>query len=405
MKYIVVLADGMADEPIDEFGGLTPVMAADTPVMDEICRKSATGLVHTVPQGFHPGSEIANMNILGYHPGKYFQGRGVLEAAALGIESEPDDLVFRCNLVSLEQDVLINHSAGHITSAEAAELISALNNVLGSSTVKFYPGTSYRHILVLKGANVGVKCIPPHDHPGKPAKPLFPVAESAEGNETAALLCDLMEQSVAVLANHPVNLKRKAAGKKCADCIWPWSPGYRPAFPSFRDRFAIESGGVISAVDLIHGIGKLAGLESIFVEGATGLHDTNYEGKAAAALDALNRHPFVFLHVEAMDEAGHEGDFRLKKRVIEDFDRRLLKPLWEGLSKLDSPFSFLLLPDHPTPCNLRTHTHAPVPFMMIKPNLKPDDVQQLNEDSVKNGSFGEVEGDSILDMFFDDVSR
>jgi 2,3-bisphosphoglycerate-independent phosphoglycerate mutase len=401
MKYIVVLADGMADEPIDAFNGLTPVMAAQTPVMDEICQLSATGLVHTVPEGFHPGSEIANMNILGYHPSKYFQGRGVLEAAALGIESGTDDLVFRCNLVSIEDDILVNHSAGHITTVEAAELIEALNENIGSDTVQFYPGTSYRHIMVIKGGCVDVKFTPPHDHPGKPARPLFPVATSAKGEETAALLNRLMEMSTEVLANHPVNIKRRANGKKTADCIWPWSPGYRPSFPSFKERFGIASGAVISAVDLIHGIGKLAGLESIHVEGATGLHDTNYEGKAAAALESLQNHPFVFLHVEAMDEAGHEGDYELKKRVIEDFDRRLLKPLWEGLKTMTEPFSLLLLPDHPTPCILRTHTMSPVPFMLLKPGLNADKVLELNEESVKSGYFGEVKGENILEMLFE----
>jgi 2,3-bisphosphoglycerate-independent phosphoglycerate mutase len=400
MKYIVVLADGMADEPIDKFGGKTPVMVAYTPVMDEICRQSATGLVHTVPDGFHPGSEIANMNILGYHPAKYFQGRGVIEAASLGLDFEPDELVFRCNLVSVEDDILINHSAGHITTGEAAELIDALNEELGTDRVRFHAGTSYRHVMVIKGGNAGLNCIPPHDHPGKPAAPLYPTATSAEARETEVLLHDLMHRSMAILARHPVNQKRKAGGKKTADAIWPWSPGYKPNFPSFKERFNIESGAVISAVDLIFGIGKLAGLEMVRVEGATGLHDTNYEGKAAAALEALKRHPFVFLHVEAMDEAGHEGDCDLKKRVIEDFDRRLLKPLFEGLKKMDEEVALLLLPDHPTPCNLRTHVLAPVPFMLMKSTIAADDVQVLDEESVKKGSFGEIQGENILEILF-----
>jgi 2,3-bisphosphoglycerate-independent phosphoglycerate mutase len=400
MKYIVVLADGMADEPIEKFGGKTPVMAAFTPVMDELCQKSATGLVHTVPDGFHPGSEIANMNILGYDPAKYFQGRGVIEAASLGLDFEPDELVFRCNLVSLEDDILINHSAGHISTEEAAELIDALNCELGSDQVRFHAGTSYRHVMVIKGGDAHVKCIPPHDHPGKPAAPLFPVATSNEAKETEVLLHDLMKRSLAVLAKHPVNQRRKAAGKKAADSIWPWSPGYKPNFPSFKERFGIASGAVISAVDLIFGIGKLAGLEMIHVEGATGLHDTNYEGKAEAALEALQRHPFVFLHVEAMDEAGHEGDCELKKRVIEDFDRRLLKPLYEGLKKMDEEVALLLLPDHPTPCNLRTHVLAPVPFMIMKSTVVADGVQVFDEESVKKGSFGEVEGAKILELLF-----
>lgn len=400
MKFIVILTDGMADEPDDMLGDMTPVMAAKTPVMDEICKKAATGLVHTVPPEFHPGSEIANMNILGYPPAKYFQGRGVIEAASLGIDIKSEDLVLRCNLVSLEDGILVNHSAGHISSPEAAELIDVLNEKLGSDRVKFYPGTSYRHILIIKGGNSDVKCTPPHDHPGKPAVSLFPVANSSKADDTATLLCDLMKRSVDVLKNHPVNVKRRTEGKKCADSIWPWSPGYKPDLPSFKDRFGIESGAVISAVDLIFGIGKLAGLEMVHVEGATGLHDTNYEGKAAAALDALKRHPFVFLHIEAMDEAGHEGDFLLKKRVIEDFDRRLLKPLYEGLQKMGEDYALLLLPDHPTPCRLRTHTRAAVPFMIMKKGLQADSIETFNEFSVKNGSLGEVKGEELLDLFF-----
>jgi len=401
MKYIVVLADGMADEPTKEFDNLTPLMAAHTPVMDMICELSATGVARTVPAGFHPGSEIANMNILGYKPADFFQGRGVLEAAALGIKTEADDLVLRCNLLSIENEILVNHSAGHITSAEAAQLIEALNNSLDNKSVRFYAGTSYRHIVVIKGGNANIKCFPPHDHPGKPVKPLLPVATSPEGEETAAKINALINQCKPILASHPVNLKRKAAGLKAADSIWPWSPGFQRFYPSFESRFGIKTGAVLSPVDLIHGIGRLAGLESIHVEGSTGLYDTNYEGEAQAALEAIKNHQFVFLHEEAMDEAGHEGDFKLKKRVIEDFDRRLLKPLWEGLNKLDEPFALLLLPDHPTPCHLRTHTMEPVPFMMLKPGLKADNVTVFNEFSVKNGSMGEVTGESILDLFFD----
>lgn len=402
MKYIVILADGMADEPIEEFDGLTPVMKAETPVLDEICSVSATGLAYTIPGGFHPGSEIANMNILGYHPRDYFQGRGVLEAASLGIKPDSNDLVMRCNLVSIENDILINHSAGHISSQEAAEIIDTLNEQLGTDTVRFYPGTSYRHILIIKGGNADIKCIPPHDHPNKPAQPLYPTAVTSRGESTARLITELIIQSQQILKTHPVNAQREKLGKKKADSIWPWSPGFLPKFPSFYQRWGITSGGVISAVDLIHGIGQMAGLESVYVEGATGLHDTNYEGKAQAALDTLKKHPFVFLHIEAMDEAGHEGDFNLKKRVIEDFDKRLLKPVWKGLKAMGEPFSLLLLPDHPTPCKLRTHTSEPVPFLLYKPTIKPDDVIEFNEISVRNGWFKKVDGANILDLLFND---
>ncbi len=400
MKYIVVLADGMADEPIDEFNGLTPVMAAKTPIMDEICRLSVTGLVNTIPEGFHPGSEIANMNILGYRPAEYYQGRGVLEAAALGLKFDAGDLVLRCNLVSAENGVLLNHSAGHISTAEADELIKALNNELGNEKIRFYTGVSYRHILVIKDANHEISCTPPHDHPGEALEPLLPVATSKSGEVTTKVLNDLIKRSKKILAEHPVNVERRKVNKKCADMIWPWSQGYAHEFKSFNERFGIKSGAVISAVDLIHGIGKLAGLESVHVDGATGLFDTNYEGKAEAAIKALKRHPFVFLHVEAMDEAGHEGDCILKRNVIEDFDRRLLKPLWENLQNFKEEFSLLLLPDHPTPCYLRTHTSLPVPFMMLKPGMKADQVDEFNEESVKTGAMGKVEGEDLLDLFF-----
>lgn len=400
MKYVVVLTDGMADEPIDEFGGLTPVMSASTPTMDEICRASATGLVHTVPQGFHPGSEIANMNILGYKPSLYFDGRGVLEAAALGIEMGADDLVMRCNLVTVNDGILENHSAGHISTAEASELIDFLNEKLGSDTIKFYLGTSYRHILIIKGGNKMMKFTPPHDHPGKPAAPLLPTAINKDAEATLEIVLGLIKKSQEVLSSHPVNIKRVESGKKAATSIWPWSPGFATKFPTFKERFGIEAGAVISAVDLIFGIGQLAGLNLIHVEGATGLHDTNYEGKAAAGLDALEKYPFLFLHVEAMDEAGHEGDFNLKKKVIEDFDRRLLKPLWEGLKNKGEEFALLLLPDHPTPCKLRTHTMSPVPFMIYNPKQEADNVKRFDEESVKNGSLGEVLGEDLLDIFF-----
>lgn len=400
MKYVVVLADGMADEPIEELNNLTPVMAASTPTMDEICALSSTGLVHTVPEGFHPGSEIANMNILGYKPSEYFDGRGVLEAAALGIEMGEDDLVMRCNIVTVNDGILENHSAGHISTEEASEIIDFLNEELGNENVKFHLGTSYRHILVIKGGNKQMKFTPPHDHPGKPAAPLLPVTTADEAKDTLDLVLGLISKSQEILQNHPVNVKRIANGEKPANSIWPWSPGFARKFPTFKERFGLESGAVISAVDLIFGIGTLAGLELIHVDGATGLHDTNYEGKAEAGLKALDEHPFLFLHVEAMDEAGHEGDYELKKRVIEDFDRRLLAPLWKGLKESGEEFKLLLLPDHPTPCKLRTHTMSPVPFMIYDASVEGDKVMRLDEESVKEGAFGEILGENLLDMFF-----
>ncbi len=399
-KYIVVLVDGMADEPIAELNNLTPVMAANTPVIDKICSLSVTGQANTIPEGFHPGSEIANMNILGYHPKDFFQGRGVIEAASLGIKTEPNDLVLRCNLVSIENEILVNHSAGHITTDEATQIIDFLNFNLGSERIKFYTGKSYRHILVIKGGSSSLVCTPPHDHPGKIARNLLPVSSNPKGNATAELLNELIEKSIELLKNHPVNIERKNKGKSKADSIWPWSPGYYMQYPTFWERWGIKSGGVISAVDLIHGLGKMAGLESVFVEGATGLWNTNYEGKAIAALETLKKHPFVFIHIEAMDEAGHDGDFMLKKRVIEDIDQRLLKLLWDGLNSAGYNFSLMLLPDHPTPCKLRTHTSDPVPVLLYNKKIIPDTVNEFNEISVKNGSLGTINGPDLLSLLF-----
>ncbi len=399
MKYIVVLADGMADLPASEWGNLTPLMAAQKPVLDGMCSMAATGELKTVPEGFHPGSEIANMNILGYAPSLYFSGRGVLEAAALNIPVNSNELVFRCNLVTLEQGHLLNHSAGHITTQEAGVLIRYLNENLGHFNVTFHHGVSYRNLLMLKDGDARVQCAPPHDHPGASVAQILPVGEG-QAAATAQTLRELMLQTQKLLETHPVNQKRRHKGLPPANGIWPWSPGTPMVFPSFKERWGIQRGAIISAVDLLHGIGRMAGLESIHVEGATGLFDTNYEGKAAAALEALKTNDFVFLHLEAADEAGHEGDWKLKKQVVEDFDSRLLKPLWEGLQHLKEPFALALLPDHPTPCELRTHTSDPVPFLLIKPTLLPDNVTKFDEFSVKKGSLGLLHNDELLQLLF-----
>ncbi len=399
MKYIVVLADGMADLPMTERGNLTPLMAAQKPVLDGMCQLAVTGELKTVPEGFHPGSEIANMSILGYAPSLYFSGRGVLEAAALNIPVNSSELVFRCNLVTQEEGRLLNHSAGHITSGEAATLMRYLDENLGHFNVRFHPGVSYRNLLVLKDGDVGVQCTPPHDHPGVPVSQILPIGEG-QAAATAQILREMMWQAQKLLEAHPVNKDRRDKGLPPANGIWPWSPGTPRVFPSFEERWGIKRGAIISAVDLLHGIGRMVGLTSIHVEGATGLFDTNYEGKAAAALEALKTNDFVFLHVEAADEAGHEGDWPLKKRVVEDFDSRLLKPLWEGLQHLKEPFSLALLPDHPTPCELRTHTADPVPFLLIKPTLPPDEVERFDEFSVKQGRMGLLHNDELLGLLF-----
>jgi 2,3-bisphosphoglycerate-independent phosphoglycerate mutase len=399
MKYIVVLADGMADNPIQEWGNKTPLMVAHKPVMDHLCSLGQTGLLQSIPEGMHPGSEIANMNILGFDPHKYFPGRGVLEAASLKIPIKENELVFRCNLVTVYNGILINHSAGHVSNEEAVELINYLNEKFQSEGVRFYPGVSYRNIMLLENGDAGVKCQPPHDHPDEELEPLLPDG-SCNSSQTALILGKLIKRSIEILEDHPVNRKRRQKGLSPANAIWPWSPGKPGGFPSFEERWGIKSGAVISAVDLIRGIGNLAGLDNIIVKGATGLFDTNYEGKAAAAVEALRKVDFVYLHVEAADEAGHEGDKDLKKRVVEDFDKRLLEPLWEGLQKLDDDVALALLPDHPTPCDLRTHTSDPVPFMIVKPEMEPDTVGIFNEFSVKEGKLGLLKDGDVLKKLF-----
>lgn len=399
MKYLVILADGMADLPIPEWNNKTPLMVAHKPVMDHLCSLAQTGLLQSVPEGMHPGSEIANMNILGFDPKQYFPGRGVLEAAALNIPIKPDDLVFRCNLVTVENDRLINHSAGHISNEEAGELIKFLNDSLKRDGVRFYKGVSYRNLMMLENGKNNIVCHPPHDHPGEKMDPILPHGNDGD-NQTSKVLTSLIKRSIQLLDAHPVNQKRRDRGLSPANAIWPWSPGKPGGFPSFQERWGIESGAVISAVDLIHGIGSLAGLENIYVEGATGLFNTNYEGKAAAALTALKKSDFVFLHVEAADEAGHEGDKELKKKVVEDFDSRLLMPLWDGIQKMDEEVTLALLPDHPTPCALRTHTADPVPFLLIKPGETPDDVKSFDEFSVRNGVLGLLKDGELLQKMF-----
>ena len=345
MKYIILLGDGMSDQPQAECDGKTPLMLANTPYMDRLAALGRSGTLKTIPDSLHPGSEVANLAVLGYDVESVYEGRGVIEAASIGVELQEGDLAMRCNLVTLTGDIILNHSAGHISTEEADILIGYLNEHLGSDSVQFYTGVSYRHLLVIKGGNKHLICTPPHDVPGKEFLPLLPKEASPEGKETAQLLNDLIRRSYELLQNHPVNLTRKSLGKEPANSIWPWSPGHKPNMKSLKELFGIQKGAVISAVDLIQGIGVYAGLDVIKVEGATGLYDTNFEGKAEAAVKALEDHDFVYLHVEASDEAGHEGDLDLKVRTIEYLDQRVLKCLMEECSKMEEPVSIALLPD------------------------------------------------------------
>ncbi len=400
MKYIIILGDGMADEPAEQLGGKTCLQAANKPSIDRLAAMGVSGLFKSVPDGFAPGSEIANLTVLGYNVADEFEGRGSLEAASMGIDIEAGEMAMRCNLICIENDKIKNHSAGHISNAEAEELILFLQKELGGDIVNFFPGVSYRHLLKMKGGNKLLKCTPPHDVPGTPFRNVMIKAESPEAEETARILNELTIKSQALLANHPVNLKRVAEGKDAANSIWLWSPGYKPKMKTLMENYGINSGSVISAVDLIKGIGRYAGLESIEVEGATGLYDTNYEGKTQAALEALKTKDFVFLHIEASDEAGHEGNFELKTKTIEYLDSRCVKTILEETAKWDEPVTIAILPDHPTPCRTKTHTNAPVPFVILKPGQTPDDVQQYDEFSVAKGGYGLLQPDEFMKELF-----
>ena len=400
MKYVIVLGDGMADEPIASLGGKTPLQAADTPHLDWLAAHGRNGRLNTVPEGFEPGSEIANMAVLGYDLNEVFEGRGSLEAASMGVDILPGEMAMRCNLICIEDEKIKNHSAGHISSQEAAELIHFLQEKLGDEEVSFFPGVSYRHLLKLKGGNKQIRCIPPHDVMGTPFREVMirPLVEEAAA--TADRLNRLILESQKILPEHPVNKSRINRGKDPANSIWPWSPGYKPDMKSLSQLYGIASGAVFSAVDLIKGIGIYAGLRNIEVEGATGLYDTNYEGKVAAAIEALKTDDFVYLHIEASDEAGHEGDVALKIKTIEYLDHRIVKPLLEAVSTMDEPVAIAVLPDHPTPCRIKTHTAAPVPFVIYKPGNEADSVQLYDEISAEKGVYGLMSDDQFIREFF-----
>jgi len=399
MKHIIILGDGMADEPIAAFGGKTPLQAASTPYMDLLAKNGKTGLLSTVPHGFKPGSEIANLEVLGYDVRKSFEGRGSLEAASMGIPINEGEMAMRCNLICIQDGKIKNHSAGHISNEEAKELVEFLQKELGNDTFSFYNGVSYRHLLKMKGGDKRIDCTPPHDVPGTPFKDVMIKAAVPEAQETADKLNALILKSMELLPTHPVNLKRAAEGKDMANSIWPWSPGYKPAMQTMGEKFGIKDGTVISAVDLIKGIGVYAGLKPVEVEGATGLFDTNYEGKAAAAIEALRHGDFVFLHVEASDEAGHDGNPELKKTTIEYLDKRIIGPVYEEVSKWETPVAIAVLPDHPTPCAIKTHTDKPVPFLIYKPGMQADAVRVFDEESVKQGGYGHLYGEEFIKEF------
>lgn len=399
MKYVIILGDGMADYPVARLGGKTPLQVAHKPNIDRIAAQGRCGLFETLEPDMPTGSAVANLAVMGYDPHQCFQGRGVLEAASMGVEVGPRDMAMRCNLICIEDGRIKNHSAGHISSEESDELIQALQRELGSETLRFHTGVSYRHLFLGRDLNPAVECAPPHDHPGEPAEALMIRAKTPEAGPTADLLNDLTRRSWEILRDHPVNQRRRAAGKDPGNSIWLWSPGRRPTMWTYAERYGVR-GAVISAVDLIRGIGVYAGLEILKVEGATGLFDTNYEGKAQACLDALERVDFCYVHVEAPDEAGHEGNLELKIRTIEDLDRRLVGRILEGLEQRGMEAVLAVLPDHPTPVEKRTHVRDAVPVAIYDPRQRPDAVDRFDESSCAEGSLGLLHGDDFIRAVF-----
>ena len=406
MKRVIILGDGMADLPVERLGGKTLLQYAHKPMMDQLAREGRCGRLITVPEGFPPGSEVANTAILGYDLNKVYEGRGPLEAASIGYEMADDDFAIRCNIITIEDGKIITHNGGNLETDDARVLINYLNENLakpinereGCERVKFITGIQYRHLLVIKGGNKHIVCAPPHDHPNEPWRPLLVKAEIPEAQETADLINDLILKSQEILAKHPYNLLKAEKGERQANSIWPWSGGYRPSMQTLMEQYPeIKSGTVISAVDLIQGIGKYAGLRIVKVPGATGLANTNYEGKAQAAIDALEHDDFVFVHVEASDEAGHDGDLELKLKTIEYLDQRLITPIYNKMK--DKDVCIAVLPDHLTPVEQRIHVGQPVPFLIWHKGMTPDSVQQYDEVSCVSGAYGLLKLNEFMKTF------
>lgn len=407
MKRVIILGDGMADYPIERLGKKTVLQYAHKPMMDKLACEGRCGQLITIPEGFPPGSEVANTAILGYDLHKVYEGRGPLEAASIGYEMEPNDFAIRCNLITLDSGRIITHNGGNLQTEDGRALIDYLNEHLANDTeiverygkgrIQFICGIQYRHLLIIKGGSKHIICQPPHDHPNEEWQPLLVTAEPnapfEEGRLTAQATADLLNmlilKSQELLARHSYNLAKAKQGKRQANSIWFWSGGYRPSMETLMAQYPqVKSGTVISAVDLIRGIGHYAGLNIVEVEGATGLANTNYEGKAEAAINALKTDDFVFVHVEASDEAGHDGDLELKLKTIEYLDQRLIKPIYEEVITWNEPVCIAVLPDHLTPVELRVHVGEPVPFLIWYAGIEPDQVQQYDEVSCATGSYG-----------------
>ena len=395
MKYIILVPDGMSGLPVEELNDHTSMEAANTPNMDMIARKGVVGLARNVPRGMTPASDVANLSILGYDPQKYYCGRGPLEAANLGVDIGQSDVAFRFNTITASEDTLVDYSAGHISTQEVTVLAALLNEELGSEKFKFVPGTSYRNLLMVHCSSPEeadrlskVQCCPPHDILDKSISKHFPKEEE---------LVSLMERSREILKGHDVNKVRIDLGQNPANMIWVWGQGKKPDIPSFKDAYGL-SGGIISAVDLLKGLGRVLGLEVAEVPGATGYYDTNYEGKAEAALKILENNDMVFVHVEAPDEAGHNGEIWEKVKAIENFDAKITGRILDEMTSSNAEYRVLILPDHPTPIVKRTHTADPVPFAMAGSGVSPDDVTVLSEKSAKAGSMGTKPGSELMDL-------
>ena len=415
----------MADHKVAALGNKTLLQYARPEYMNQLAREGRTGRLVTVPEGFPPGSEVANTAILGYDLNKVYEGRGPLEAASIGYDMADDDMAIRCNIITLEDGKIITHNGGNLETDDARVLIDYLNKELaepineqeGCERVKFITGIQYRHLLVIKGGSKHIVCAPPHDHPNEPWQPLLVKAETALSasavacdskaeigrltpQQTADLINSLILKSQQLLAKHPYNIEKAKNGERQANSIWPWSGGYRPEMQTLMQQYPqVKTGAVISAVDLIQGIGRYAGLRIIKVPGATGLANTNYEGKAQAAIEALKQDDFVFVHVEATDEAGHDGDLELKLKAIDYLDKRLIKPIYEAIRQMDTPVCMAILPDHPTPVELRIHVNEPVPFIIWHKDIEADSVQYYDEQACVDGYYGMLRLNEFMNEF------
>lgn len=398
MKYIVIVPDGAADYPIEELGGKTPLQVAHTPNMDFLASNGLTGAVRNIPKGFPPGSDVANLSILGYDPKNFYTGRAPLEAVSMGLTLSKNEIAYRCNLVTLrfgdkKQILMEDYSAGHITTDEAKILIEEIDKKLGNESLRFYPGVSYRHIMLWKGGTEDVECTPPHDITGKEISRYMPIGKNAN------FLKELILKSIDILKDHPINKKRLTEGKKPANSIWLWGQGRTPTLPTYQEKYNL-SGALISAVDLTKGLGILAGFHILNVPGATGWIDTNYLGKAEYALNALERVDFVYIHVEAPDEAGHQGEYKLKIKALEDIDEIIVGKILREAPERFKEYKILLLPDHPTPVKIKTHTADAVPFVIYDGKKKSEDKKRGFSEEILNSPDIKIEdGYKLMDLF------